>query len=327
MWFPRTSLLALAALPLLLASCRINGGGSDSAYFRVEGDSSLTAYGRVVVLLCDPEDKVLDTLFDDSLASLDDLKALPAGSYHGGPARIKVLAYRGDTLAHAETRVYDGDTQKLVALVITPPDSLPQGPAPSDSQPAPGPTPPADPHGPALDSLSRDTVVSIKDSVDFVALVFDPDGDLAAYSLSCDGKTGDSTMISGYRTRIDAKHAFPDSGDHSCELKVWDRAGHSVRARRGARVEWDAPTVDAGKDTVVPVGGVIKLHAKGDDRFGPIVTREWKLNDGFWTVSPQQETQRTAPDEPGALTFILRVTDSDGLTSQDTLVVTIVPRS
>jgi hypothetical protein len=323
MWFRRikaapirvwAALAALAAV-VLLPGCRVNGSGPDQAYFDVEGDSSLIAYNRVVVLLCDSSDAVLDTLFDDSLQSLADLRGLPAGAYNGGPARIKVLGYRDGKLVHGETRVYDGAAQRVIALDTSLSDS---GVAIVAGVP----------HGPVLDSLSGDTVVSIRDRIPIAARVFDPDGDLAAYSWSCDGgPESDSTIINGYRVSIAAGSAFPDSGNHSCELKVWDRAGHVAKAGHSIRVERDPPTADAGKDTVVVAGSIIRLHAKGDDRFDAIVNREWKTASGPWVRSPQQETQQMAPDQPGEVVFVLRITDSDGLTAEDTLIVTVTPAS
>jgi hypothetical protein len=307
----RAALALLATLPLLI-SCRLNGTDREQAYFTVEGDSALTGYSRVVILLCDGQDHLIDTLYDDSLPSLDRLQGLPADSYGGGPARIKILGYRDGKLVHGETRVYDGDSQRVLALEPLTADTV-VGP------------PSSDPKVPVLSAVTSDSAVSIRDSVALTAQVFDSDGDLQAYSWNCDGKDRDSTMIYGYRWTLSGGDAFPDSGSHSCELKVWDRAGHSARARRSVRVEWDPPVAHAGDDTTVMAGTRIMLHAKGEDRFGPIVSREWSVDGGPWKAMPSQETQANAGDEAGVMVFVLRITDSDGLTGLDTLLVTVLP--
>jgi hypothetical protein len=307
---------ALCALALTLAACRINGAANGGTFLTVEADDSLLACSRVVVILSDSSDVLIDTLFDDSLLSMADLENLPAGAYHGGPARVTVLGYRGAKLVHGETRVYDGATQRTLALEIETADSTPVVSKPSSN-----------PHIPAIDSLLVDTIVSISDPVRMKARISDPDGDLVAWSLACDGKPAspESTAVVGYEAKVSVAKAFSDSGNHYCEMKAWDRAGHVRVGRVGIRVEWDPPTADAGKDTTVTVGSKIRLHGKGDDGFGPIYYRDWQAGNGPWVRAPSQEFTQNAPNEPGEIAYVLKVTDSDGLTALDTLIVTVVP--
>lgn len=308
----------LMASVLLPISCRLNDAG-DRAYFDLEADSSLTRYSRVTVELQDSVGTRQAILFDDSLSSVGRLRRLPAGSYRGGAARIVIQAYRDGHQAYRETRLYDGQSQTVASVDIF---LGPFGP----EEPVPGS---ALPRAPVLASRMPDTLVSIRDSVTLWAEAFDADGDLSGYGLDCDGdgRFEDSGTVQGPKAGIIRGRRFADSGSHACLLRVWDRGGRSVQGRLGVRVEWDPPTADAGRDTVVTAGSEILLHARGDDLFGPIVTREWKIGSKPFVSITRQETVLQAPLEPGELVCILRITDSDGLTVQDTLLVTVIPRT
>lgn len=308
-------LLASVLLPI---SCRLNDA-KDEAYFDLEADASLVRYSRVTVELQDSSGTRKAILFDDSLSSVARLRRLPAGSYRGGAARIVILAYRDGRPVYRETRVYDGRTQTVASVDIFLGPFGPEEPVPVTIQP----------RAPTLSSRMPDTLVSIRDSVALWAEAFDADGDLSGFGLDCDGdgRFEDSGMVQGPRAGILRGRRFADSGYHACLLKVWDKGGRSVQGRLGVRVEWDPPRADAGGDTVVTAGSQILLHARGDDLFGPIVTREWKIGTKPFAPITQQETLQDAPLEPGELVCILRVTDSDGLTGQDTLLVTVIPRT
>jgi hypothetical protein len=316
------SLLAGAALAsaFALSSCMI-GPEPDPAYFRLEADSSLVSYSKVTVQLADSVGNLQATLYDDTLPDIARLQRLPAGPYRGGAARIILVGYRGSKVAYRETRVYDGARQIVLAVDVFKDDS---------AEPVPpivptGPVAPAK-HAPTLASLPGDTLVSIRDSVLLPAEAEDADADLAGYSWDCDGdgKPDVTGSLSGSRAKIRYGRSFRDSGTHACTIKVWDAQGLSVQGKATVRVAWDAPKADAGKDTVVEVETPILLHAKGEDGFGPIVTREWKIGNGEFKHISQQETSILAPATPGDLICILRVTDSDSLSTLDTLVVKVV---
>jgi Cadherin-like beta sandwich domain len=89
----------------------------------------------------------------------------------------------------------------------------------------------------------------------------------------------------------------------------------------------DPPVAHAGQDTTVAVETSIRLHAMGSDGFGPVVYREWKIGTGEFMRVPQQETSIPAPATPGDLECILRITDSDGLTALDTMIVKVAYNS
>jgi hypothetical protein len=309
----------LLAAALTLAGCRLGDAEAES-YFDIEADSALTGYTRVTVQLQDSLGGDRATLFDESLRTLDRLRRLPAGPYRGEAARIVIMGYQGDRPRYRETRHYAGAIQSVLAVDIF------LWPSDSAEIPAAGRTPP---RNPVLAGWLRDTVISIRDSIGLWAEVTDADGDLAGYGFDCDGdgKIEDSAAVSGPRAGIVRGMRFPDTGSFGCDLKIWDVGRRPTLARIKVRVELDLPRADAGEDTAVVAGSRILLHAGGDDRFGPIVTREWKLGAKPFVPVPQIETVHPAPSEPGTLTCILRVTDSDGFAALDTVLVTVIPRT
>jgi hypothetical protein len=322
--------IAALLAAILLAACRLEGP-SEEIYFDLEADSLLVGYGRVTVSLQDSLGAPLAVLFDDSLSSPDALRRLPAGPYRGGAARLVIQGYAGGRPVYRETRVYDGRTGRVIAvdIFLGPfPPAEPAGPqAPGGPEvPDPARNPPKPP---VLAGHLADTAVSIRDSVELWAFAEDPDGDLQGWGLDCDGdgRFEDSAVLSGGRASILRGRRFNDSGSHRCVLVVRDRGGREARGNLHVRVEWDPPMAYAGEDTTVTAGTLILLHARGEDRFGPIVTREWKIGELPFRHVPQQETTHEAPPEPGELACILRVTDSDGLQALDTLRVTVIPRT
>jgi hypothetical protein len=300
------------AAALILAACGVQP--EEDVRFDLEADPALAAYPRVTVTLLDSLGNFRATLFDDSLADPGRLRRLPAGPYRGGPARIVIEGWRDGRPAYRETRVYDGETQKVLAVeieVLTP--------APDSGVAVP-------PRPPVLEALRPDTVVSIGDPVAFWAEAADPDGDLRGFAMDCGGGSPvDTGTLSGGRAAVRLGRRFPDSGTYTCRLQVRDGGNRAAEGRMRVRVERDPPVADAGKDTTVAPGGLIRLHARGEDSFGPIVTREWKIGPEPFMHVPQQETVREAPSEAGVLACILRVTDSDGLTALDTMFVTVIP--
>ncbi|MDB5051707.1 MAG: hypothetical protein JWO30_4778 [Fibrobacteres bacterium] len=309
---------ALAFLAALLSAC-VNAPDQSETYFRLEADPDLVTYHRITIQLADSLGNLQATLYDDSLPTLDRLIRLPAGPYRGGTARITILAYRGDRLAYRETRLYDGEIQQIISVEVFLVD--PASPDPETVLAKPGG------HAPTFAVFPGDTLVTLRDSVPLNSEVVDQDGDLAGYTWDCDGDghPEDSASLPGdYRSKIRFGRAYPDSGTHFCILKVWDKAGASVQGKVRIRVITDPPAARAGNDTTVVVESAIHLHAMGEDGMGPIVSREWKIGGTDFKPVTQQETSIQAPASPGDLLCVLRVTDSDSLTSLDTLRVKVI---
>ena len=64
-----------------------------------------------------------------------------------------------------------------------------------------------------------------------------------------------------------------------------------------------------------------------EDGYGPVVSREWKIGSNEFKPMTHGEWSTLAPSTPGELVCILRLTDSDGLTGYDTMVVKVVHSS
>lgn len=318
------SLSGLFVFACFIAACTLEEP-QDRVFFDLEADPSLMAYSRVTITLQDSLGRPLATLFNDSLKSLDQLDRLPAGPYAGGSARIVIQGFGSDGRPlYRETRLYEGETQRVVAIEVFLGPFAPGGL--DTSVPAPVPVPP---RPPVLAAVMRDTLVSIRDSVTLWAQATDADGDLAGWGLDCDGDGNFevSSAISGFRADIFRGRRFMDSGSHVCRIRVWDQGSRETLGRLAVRVELDLPVADAGKDTAVTVGTQILLHARGTDRFGTIVKWEWKIGSKPFVPGLQGVSIHQAPFEPTQILCILRITDSDGLLAMDTLAVNVIPRT
>lgn len=306
----------LAALAGALCASACLDSNEPENYFRLEAEPSLLGYSRVAINLDDTSGRHLATLYDDSLPSLKTLERLPARSYGGETARILIEGYLGSRLAYRERRLYEGRTQRLLDLEI----ERFGDPVRRDTS-AP---PQAQARAPYFSSFPSDTEVSIRDTVPLPAEAADPDGDLAAYVWDCGaGAPKDSAAILGPSAKIRFGVRFADPGVRVCRLRIRDLGGLYAEAQVKVNVELDPPWADAGDDTTVAAGTLMRLHAGGEDGHGPIVSREWSLGGGPFRPVPQIETEFPAPAQPGELLCILRVTDSDGLSGLDTLRVTV----
>ncbi|MBW8886280.1 MAG: hypothetical protein JF616_00875 [Fibrobacteres bacterium] len=307
----------LAAAASLCVSACLNSTEPET-YFRLEAGPNLLDYSRIAINLDDTTGRRVATLYDDTLPDLKRLERLPARSYSGETARILIEGYHGSRLAYRETRLYEGSTQRLLDLRIERFDDS------AKAVPDPGTAAGAS-HPPFLSSFPSDTAVSIRDSVPLTTEVYDADGDLASYAWQCGDGPKDSAVILGSQARIRFGVRYADSGQRVCTLRVWDLKKGLAEAKVKVNVELDPPWADAGKDTTVPVGGVILLHARGEDGFGPIVYRAWSFDGAPFANVPQTETTLPVPKSSGDLTCILRVIDSDNLMAYDTLVVHVTP--
>lgn len=312
---------AMALSSVLAASC-INNERQPESFLSLEAGAELMTYQRVAIRMSDTLGKNPVTLFNDSVTSMGRLGRLNAGPYRGGKVRISIEGYRAANLVYREIRLYDGASQKVITVEVTRGDSISVIPAQPDTGVIVKPVR----HAPDFAAFPADTVVTIKDSVPLPSEVLDADGDLAAYAWDCngDGKPEDSAALSGYRTKIRFARAYQDSGTRFCVLKIWDKEGLSAQRRVRIQVLLDPPVADAGNDTDVVVGTTIHLHANGEDGYGPVVSREWKIGSSEYKPMTQGEWSTLAPETPGELVCILRLTDLDGVTDLDTMVVTVI---
>lgn len=318
-FLPLRLLGVLIAGIALTTSCTLNDTSAGGTYFHLEGSPQLTTYERVTIVFGDTLGHVQDTLYDDSLPSLSRLNRLPVTGYQGGTVLIAIHGYRKGVLAYSESRLYDGRTQKVIALNINKPDSIVQinEPIPSVVSTFQKPT---------LSAFPHDTTVSIRDSVLLSSEAMDADGDLFAYAWVCSGGTGsvDSATIQGSRQKILYGKRFAQPGNYTCTLRIYDRGGRRCESAISIHVELDTPKADAGKDTTVLAGTRVNLHGMGSDGYGPIYAVAWKIGEGDFVPVTKWELSTIAPNLPGDLKCVLRVMDTDSLITLDTVVVTVI---
>jgi hypothetical protein len=289
------------------------GTPPERAYFNVQVPDSLAQYDPLVVVLRGTDGSMIDTLFSGRMDSAAQLSRLAAPHFRGGPVRVEIEGFAGDSAAYREARLFDPATASVQSVQFLSGDS---------GSP--------DPVGGSVSGFIlswSDTTISIGDSLRLQVTAQDlslPTPLWLRWDVEGDGRWDDSlrpktdvrAWTFGFRHRRVGKYATA--------VQAVLSSGAVASLRVHVEVLLDPPVADAGRDTTVPLGGVIQLHAGGTDGFGPIVRREWSLNGGaFWSV-PWRDTQYPAPEKVGEHIFVLRVTDSDSLTALDTLRVRVV---
>lgn len=171
----------------------------------------------------------------------------------------------------------------------------------------------------------RDTVISIKDSVPFWAQAASLDGQvrLISWDYDGDGAQDDTLSVNESSLTFRGGHRYDVAGVYKLALKVTDNSGRTIRDSAKVTVKQDPPKALAGADTLVFTGTKITLHAKGVDSLGSIVKKEWSIAGANFVTVSQQDTTFTAPNTVSTVNCILRVTDDDGFSSTDTVIVTV----
>jgi hypothetical protein len=78
-----------------------------------------------------------------------------------------------------------------------------------------------------------------------------------------------------------------------------------------------------GHDTTVIAGTPVNFHVLGKDSLGTIAKRELKVGNGPYLNLSKQDTSLIIPGDSGSVTCVGRVTDDDGNSDEDTMVVTL----
>jgi hypothetical protein len=182
---------------------------------------------------------------------------------------------------------------------------------------------------PEILTLNSDTVISIKDSVPMAGRARDRDGRLArlAWDYDGDGENDDSKSVEEAEAEFRAGRRYDEAGTYRAAFRAVDDAGREAVQSFAVRVELDPPVADAGRDTTVGAGSALQVSAKGTDGFGSIAKRELKVGNGGYVALSRQDTSIRVPSETGTFHLVVRVTDDDGLSDEDTAVVTVVHRS
>jgi PKD repeat protein len=121
-------------------------------------------------------------------------------------------------------------------------------------------------------------------------------------------------------------HVWPDDGLYPVSIRVDDGRGGLATAQATVSINNVAPSADAGPDQTLFEGAVVSLAGAAADPGADELTYEWDFNyDGitFNVDSVGQSATTSYPNGPAAFTVALRVTDDDGGSALDTLLVTV----
>lgn len=181
---------------------------------------------------------------------------------------------------------------------------------------------------PEIRGIRKGTVISIRDSVAMFAIAEDRDGGVrwVGWDFEGNGTFDDTAAAVDSVVEIRTGYRYPEAGEYEAVLEVRDVHGKPTRVGFKVTVERDPPIADAGRDTAVVVGAAMRIRAGGSDKHGTIVKREVRVGAAFVTLS-KTDTTLTAPSEPAVIEYVIRVTDDDGLSDEDTVVVTVVRSS
>lgn len=149
---------------------------------------------------------------------------------------------------------------------------------------------------------------------------YDPDGNIVSYEWDFDDGTSASEPV--------VTHRYSNSGFYVVRLTVTDNRG-------ATSTEWalvwinsnfitsnEPPVADAGSDKVVNVGDIVEFDGSSSyDSDGNIVNYKWNL-EGRTTTTPTPLLYYIF-GTPGEYIVILTITDNDGATDTDSVLVVV----
>jgi len=180
-------------------------------------------------------------------------------------------------------------------------------------------------NSPPLAVAGYDTVVTEGVLLRFNGYGVDTDGTITRYEwdFEGDGTFEYSDTMSGI-----ANYSYPTHGVYNALFRVrddqlsWGYDSIMVTVREATN---KIPRANAGPDAVIVVGKELQLNGSGVDDDGEIVLYEWDLNDDGVFEHSSTQTGRTSVvfDEEGNHTLVLRVTDNNGTTDDDSMQVEV----
>jgi PKD repeat protein len=148
-------------------------------------------------------------------------------------------------------------------------------------------------------------------------------GDTLTYRYDCEN---DSTWDIGPIPSNTAQCLYLDGpATITVAVRVEDDDGGGDTVRKPITVLNIAPTADAGADQVVSEGQSVNFTGSGSDVPADPLIYEWDFEYGgaFTVDATGANVSRNYPDGPEMFTVALRVSDGDGGSTIDTLVVTV----
>ncbi len=178
---------------------------------------------------------------------------------------------------------------------------------------------------PEILTISNDTVISINDLVPFAAKAKDLEGKVIwmGWDYENDGKFDDTLAGNQASLELKGSHKYLKVGVFSAVLRAEDD-NHKVRTDTvKVTVKQYPPVANVGHDTTVIAGTKVNFHVNGDDTVGVIVKHELKIGAGPFLNLGKADTSFILPGDSGSVVCIGRVTDDDGNSAVDTMVVTL----
>lgn len=166
-----------------------------------------------------------------------------------------------------------------------------------------------------------DIIVSVNDTIYLHASVVDSFSDtVSRWEWNINGNGFVTT--SGSDTVIVAP---PDTqAPYNCFVRVTDSDGNSAIDSVTVSVVADIPVADAGDESNVARSSQVTLSGSAGQQFGSIVKWEWSINGGDFAKTSSSDTVIITPAEiTDSLVCVLRVTDDDGYSDSDSVVLSV----
>ena len=223
----------------------------------------------------------------------------------------------GTILASTASFTYTPTTVGTHTLTLTVMDD--DGATASDTMTVTVTAPAATNQAPTANAGS-DRTVETDQSITISGSGSDSDGTIASYQW----KEGTTILASTASFTFTAPST---AGTHTLTLIVTDDDGATASDTMTVTVTApanEAPTADAGSDRSVQVNQTITITGSGSDADGTITAYEWK--EGA-TILANSATFDYTPDTTGDHSLTFTVTDDDGATGSDTIIITVTEDS
>ncbi len=161
----------------------------------------------------------------------------------------------------------------------------------------------------------EDRVVNVGDTIILDGIGSDSDGTLVAYEW----REGNVTLSN----EANLSYASAEVGTVTLTFMVTDNNGSIASDTVNVRFLSTEPIADSGEDQTLNVGDTIILSGTGSDSDGSIVAYEWR--EGNNTLSHEANLSYTA-SEAGVVILTFMVTDDNGSTASDEMIVTVRDR-
>ena len=93
--------------------------------FDIQGDTAWTSCDTIRVLLLNDSNKIIDTLYNKPLKSLDQLKSIPVGKYTGGSVKFLIDGRKNGGQCFEEKRNFDAASGKITVDTLLAPSTPP----------------------------------------------------------------------------------------------------------------------------------------------------------------------------------------------------------